>query len=107
MARIINFGYDYLEFDTGDRISHHHYQDCCECNYADYSQVDDIALGTEFDLDNLVFERAEGGFRFGNENRMFFVPCYSEQNGSYSNDLDIYFNNDLVLGDVICELDLR
>lgn len=30
--------------------------------------------------------------------RMFFVPCYSEQNGYYSRDVDIYFNDEKVLG---------
>jgi hypothetical protein len=28
---------------------------------------------------------------------MVFVPCYSEQNGYYSCDVDIYYNGDLVL----------
>jgi hypothetical protein len=26
---------------------------------------------------------------------MFFVPCYSEQNGYYSSDIDIYLNGEL------------
>jgi len=28
---------------------------------------------------------------------MFFVPCYSEQNGYYSSDVDIFFDNNCVL----------
>jgi len=60
--------------------------------------LDDIAKITEFDTKNMVFERVEGsGFRFGNENKMFFVPCYSEQNGYYSTEIEIYYNDKKVL----------
>lgn len=35
---------------------------------------------------------------FGNEpQKLFFVPCYSEQNGYYSSDIEIYFNGKKVL----------
>ena len=38
------------------------------------------------------------GFRFGNNpQNMVFVPCYSEQSGYYSSDVDIYYNNKKVL----------
>ena len=37
------------------------------------------------------------GFRFGDNQAMFFVPCYSEQNGYYSSDVDIYYNGNAVL----------
>ena len=80
-------------FDNGNEITFEHCQDCCEWNYADFKQVDDIARATDFDP-NLKFEVVENsGFRFGNEGKMFFVPCYSEQNGYYSNDVEIYYNN--------------
>ena len=72
-------------------ISFDHDQDCCEDNYADFKQIDREALTTDFPED-LTFETVPGlGFRFGYPGRMFFIPCYSEQNGYYSSDLDIYY----------------
>ena len=88
---------DSILFDNGNTIDFDHRQDCCEHNYADFSQLEDSALSTEFDED-LVFEAVnEAGFRFGNEDKMFFVPCYTEQNGYYSDDVDIYYNKQQVL----------
>lgn len=50
------------------------------------------------DDEELLFEAVdEAGFRFGNEGNMFFVPCYSEQNGYYSTDLQIFYNGEEVL----------
>lgn len=81
-------------FDNGNTITYNHEQDCCECNYADFQQIDDIARSWDFD-ENLDFESVEEvGFRFGNlPNKMVFVPCYSEQNGYYSSDIEIYYND--------------
>ena len=81
-------------FDNGNTITYGHEQDCCECNYADFLQIDDIARNWDFD-ENLDFEAVEDtGFRFGNlPNKMVFVPCYSQQNGYYSSDIEIYYNN--------------
>lgn len=84
-------------FDTKDRITYDHLQDCCEHNYADFQQIDDVAKETIFE-NPLSFEPVpDYGFRFGNKNKMFFVPCYSDQNGYYSSDVDIYYNDKLVL----------
>lgn len=87
-----------IVFGNGSTITFDHCPDCCEWNYADFSQLEDLAKKTTFDFP-LVFERVEGaGFRFGNyPQKMFFVPCYSEQNGYYSDDIDIYFNGNRVL----------
>jgi hypothetical protein len=80
-----------IYFNNDSRIYYTHYQDCCERNYADFEQLDDLARNYEFE-ENLKFEIVEGaGFRFGDTRRMFFVPCYSEQNGYYSCDIDIYY----------------
>ena len=38
----------YLEFDNGSYISSEHSPDCCEYNYADFTQLDDIAIETDF-----------------------------------------------------------
>lgn len=81
-------------FDNGNSITFDHEQDCCEWNYADFEQLDDIAKATEFERP-LEFQACEGqGFLFGNRpGKMFFVPCYSCQNGYYASDVDIYYND--------------
>ena len=100
MIKIKNYSTDneFLEFTNGSRITFEHCQDCCEWNYADFDQIDDIAKSFEFDESNMRFEKVgESGFRFGNPHNMVFVPCYSSQNGYYSADLDIYYNNKKVV----------
>ena len=86
--------YECILFDNGNVITFDHDQDCCEHNYADFSQLEDtVAMDTEFD-ENLMFEAfGEKGFRFGNPGKMFFVPCYSKQNVYYSTDIEIYYGN--------------
>lgn len=84
-------------FTNGDTIHHDHNQDCCENNYADFEQIDDLAKQYEFQGE-LIFEKTENtGFRFGDKRCMFYVPCYSEQNGYYSNEVIIYLNDKEVL----------
>lgn len=85
-----------ITFTNGDTISFDHPQDCCEWNYADFSHLDDEAKTHHF-VAPLRFEHVEGGFRFGDHQRMFFVPCYSEQNGYYTTEIDIYYNGKEVL----------
>lgn len=80
---------DSIKFDDGTEITFDHEQDCCENNYADFEQLDDLAYGYTF-FGPLKYERADGGFRFGDSRRMFYVPCYSEQNGYYTTDVCIY-----------------
>lgn len=88
---------EYIRFTNGGKITYEHEQDCCEDNYADFEQIDDLAKQYEFQGE-LIFEKTEDtGFRFGDKRCMFFVPCYSEQNGYYSNELSIYHNNKKVL----------
>lgn len=96
--KIIEINENHILFDNGYKITFGHCPDCCEWNYADFEQLDDLARETEFE-ENLIFEIVEGiGFRFGdNKYNMFFIPCYSNQNGYYSNDIDIYFNGNLML----------
>lgn len=92
--RIKDINESEIVFDNGSTITFGHEQDCCERNYADFQQIDDIARGWKFD-ENLDFEAIENaGFRFGNlPNKMVFVPCYSDQNGYYLSDIQIYYNN--------------
>ena len=84
-------------FNNGSVLGYDYLQDCCENNYADFKQVDDIALEQTFTLP-LDFEETGCGFMFGNKpHKMFFIPCYSEQNGYYSPSVDIYFDDKKVL----------
>lgn len=95
--KIIEVNENHILFDNGSKITYNYQQDCCEVNYADFTQIDTIARATNF-KENLDFRECDGGFRFGNyPKKMFFVPCYSEQNGYYSSEVDIYFNNQRVL----------
>ena len=104
MAKIKNITEEAIIFTDGTEITFDHEQDCCEYNYADFRQLDDIARSTDFNTKLLQFEKVDYGFRFGNKpNKMFFVPCYSEQNGYYTDELDIYLNNKLILRGLKCE----
>lgn len=96
--KIVSVTDDYILFDNNKVISFFHLQDCCEWNYADFAQLDDIARATDFDP-NLDFEALPNeGFRFGNKpNKMFFVPCYSAQNGYYSDEITISYNGNEML----------
>ena len=90
---------DYIKFNNNALITFDHDQDCCEYNYADFEYLRDEPgiMDYDFDEDNLKFEFVENaGFRFGDNRRMFFVPCYSEQNGYYTCNIDIYFRGQIV-----------
>ena len=88
---IIKVTEEKIVFSDDSYISFYHEPDCCEDNYADFCQLDDIARASVYTLP-LKFESCEGGFRFGDKYRMFFVPCYSAQNGYYSSDIDVYYS---------------
>jgi len=84
-------------FNNGNKITFDHDQDCCEWNYADFSVLNEEnpLYYTEFD-ENLSFESVpNSGFRFGNKekNLWIFIPCYSEQNGYYTDEIDIYYHH--------------
>lgn len=97
-SRINTVNDSLILFDNGATITFDHFADCCEWNYADFEAIDPEALSYDFDMGHLTFEACEDGFRFGdNPARMFFIPCYSEQNGYYSSDIDIYLNGKQVL----------
>lgn len=93
---------DEIVFDNGMTITFDFYLECCEWNYADFKQIAPLAMEYEFD-EELIFEEADYGFRFGDKKLMFFIPCYSDQNGWYSPCVDIYFNDKLVLNNIVGE----
>lgn len=87
----------FIKFSDDSIITFSHEQDCCEFNYADFNAIDDISRSFVFD-DPIHFESVpDAGFRFGNKGKMIFVPCYSYQNGYYSNDIDIIYAGNYVL----------
>lgn len=101
--KIVEVTDEHILFNNESKITFGHEQDCCEMNYADFQQLEEAALYFEFD-DQLMFEPVDSfGFRFGNPSRMFFVPCYSNQNGYYSNDVDIYYDDEKVISNLACE----
>lgn len=102
--RILKIDDDGIHFDNGKSITAYHYADCCEDNYADFKQVEQSALETTFQQP-LAFSIVHGyGFRFGDERQMFFVPCYSDQNGYYSDTIDIFYDGKRVFKDIKCKM---
>lgn len=97
---------EHILFDNGSKITYKHEQYWCEVNFADFEQIEEQALKFDFD-EELYFEEVKKyGFRFGNKNRMmFFIPCYSIQNGFYGSDVDILYNGKNVL-EVWCKVEI-
>ena len=91
---------EYILFDNGSKITFDHEQDCCEYNYADFGQLEDTGVEQEEFKEPLIFEESGYGFRFGNPGKMYYVPCYSSQNGYYTTEVDIYYN-----GKCVCNTD--
>lgn len=83
-----------IYFDNGNSITYDHEQDCCENNYADFLTAvtpENIYYNHDFD-EELKFYKVDGaGFVFGDKEAKIFVPCYSDQNGFYSSDIDIIY----------------
>lgn len=88
---------NHILFDNGTEITYDHEQDCCEGNYADFTQLDSVARDYEYN-ETLIFKAIDkAGFMFGDNGRLFFVPCYSEQSGYYTDEIDIFVNGEMVL----------
>lgn len=69
-----------------------HEQDCCECVYADWKAVEhrDFYSWEQYhsikEFIQREMELVKGyGFRLGRN----FIPCYNEQNGYYSDELEL------------------
>lgn len=107
-CRLLRIEDDRLVFDGGHCLSFDHEQDCCENNYADFSVFDDYVWKFFIFEDSLELEFVQGyGFVLnGYVDALFsstpcswpvFVPCYSDQNGYYTTDIDIYFDGNKIL----------
>lgn len=97
---ITSYDDEMIQFSDGSSITFDHDQDCCEHNYADFSVLDVFYHGESFTDYHVTHDN--GGFILvlegvlikgcGYEKRIF-IPCYSEQNGYYSDQIDIYIND--------------
>lgn len=102
--RIKKITNQYIVFNDNSVITFNHDQDCCEHNYANFPYIrqEPGIFAHDFNK-NLIFENAEGGFRFGDPSFMVYVPCYSEQNGYYTMFIDVYFRGERVLDSTLCK----
>ena len=102
--RIIQVTENEIKFDNGKSITYQHCPDCCEYNYADFSTLTPDVIGYDHDFNaRLKFKwigqggNEAAGFTFGDNQRKIFIPCYSDQNGYYSTDLDIIYDGKVVV----------
>lgn len=84
-----------IVFSNGWKIFHKHNKDCCEYNYADYKGcIEDSILEIKL-FNSIKIEPAKHGFLLNG----YLINCYSEQDGYYTRDLEIYLvdeNNTVV-----------
>lgn len=90
-------------FDNGYKLEYYHEQDCCEMVYADFEVLKSYNVSTktgknikieEIDFSENLKEIAVGvekmGFNMISKiGEKFFIPCYNDQNGYYSSDLEL------------------
>lgn len=94
--KIIKITNEEILFDNDCYLTYYHDQQCCEHNYADFTQLEDTGIENEefeFSENMFEFENYEGFRLVAKSGNKYFVPCYSHQNGYYSTDLDIVFKN--------------
>lgn len=100
MFKITKFDDDVIKFSNGWGIFCHHAPECCELNWADCSVLSNYPdiFKTEFDdfdiepVDDIGFLlKLHRKNQFGIDIwKKILIPCYSEQNGYYSTNLDVY-----------------
>ena len=92
-----------LLFDNGTTLKHYHDQDCCEHVYADWKYLKNYNIlpstgksisiyDVEFSeniVGNIEFEKSMGIKLISKTGDKWFIPCYNEQNGYYSSDLEL------------------
>lgn len=99
---------DKIVFDNNYELRYYHEQDCCESVYADFEMLKNYNVSVktgkninikeiEFaeTLESLVEGVPQAGFNIISiTGEKFFVPCYNEQNGYYSSDLELILVKD-------------
>lgn len=98
----------HIVFDDGSKMCYDHSQECCEHNWADFEYVKhcnlSVTTGKIINIMNVEFEpdlhKMFGGgvskmgfILMSKDGDRFFVPCYSDQNGYYTDELILYYIN--------------
>jgi hypothetical protein len=91
----------FIKVDDGViSLSYEHDQDCCESVYADFGVINyykDLIVGKEFH-ELIIKSVKDMGFLvcfmndYGDRAKVF-IPCYNEQNGYYSSNLELIIND--------------
>ena len=90
-------------FDNGYKLEYYHEQDCCEIVYADFEVLKNYNVSTKtgknIKIEEIEFSENLREFAVGIEKmgfnmiskigEKFFIPCYNDQNGYYSSDLEL------------------
>ena len=111
---------DKIVFDNGYTLEQYHSQDCCEHVYADFNVLDNYNLSTvtgktinirdidfEERIENLIQPVQNAGFNMVSKiGEKFFIPCYNEQNGYYSSDLELILRRLVSFGNVEEKIDI-
>ena len=100
--KILKLEENKITFSNGYILQFTHDQDCCENVYADCKQIQALShmntpiYESEFD-EALQFELAEGvGVHLINKSGMkYLISCYNQQNGYYSDRLEMFFYNEV------------
>lgn len=104
--KITKISNEMIKFDNDFELTYYHEQDCCESVYADFKILKAYNLSTvtgkKINIYNIDFEEdikkliecVEGqGFNMVSKiGEKFFIPCYNEQNGYYSDNLELILN---------------
>lgn len=94
---------DEIVFDNNYKLKYYHEQDCCESVYADFEMLKNynvsVKTGKNINIKEIEFVETlellidgvpEAGFNIISiTGEKFFIPCYNEQNGYYSSDLEL------------------
>ena len=92
-----------IVFDNGYELEYYHEQDCCEQVYADFDILKDYNISTKtgkiINIKDIDFEEHleyliqgienEGFNMISKIGEEFFIPCYNNQNGYYSSELEL------------------
>ncbi len=107
-------------FDNGTRMFSEHESECCEHHWAEFSQLNlynlnpktgDVISITDLDFperieDNIQLIEGEGFNLVASDGSKYFVPCYGENNGYYSTNLELVIDKKVPLK-VKIMIDLR
>lgn len=76
---------EHILFDNGTKITDYHGQDCCERVYADFESLKTTSIMDKNFRDIRITGAKDSGVKLNG----YFIPCYNDQNGYYSSDLEL------------------